>query len=345
MIDTEIPALDELAQFHEERKAGLGSTDSAAILGVSPWKSAHDVWRDKVADNPPREPSLPMWLGLKLQEAVAELYSTNTGHEVEEDPRLYTVGEGIVRAHVDYRWDDETPTGAFNRGALRVTKRDPLPSAPIVELKTARSKRGWGPYGTDDVPRHYWIQVQHQMACLPEVPFAEIAVLFGHQDFRVYHIPRSQPFIDSLIQDMQDWWSAYVVTGTPPPVDGTAGAAAWLKDRYPTDSIPAVPATPEQGKLVQELQMLRETGTALLRAEELVVQKLKESIGEYSGMYGSGWSITWKQNKERLKIDWQSVAHDLMTDPVEAQKVVDRYTQRIVGARPFILELLDADNG
>lgn len=340
MTTEELPALDDLTQFHEERKAGLGSTDSAAILGVSPWKSAHDVWRDKVEDQPPHEPSLPMWLGLKLQEAVSELYSVNTNNEVEFDPALYTVGNGVVRAHVDCRWD--------LHDGYRSSKTKPLPESPIVELKTARSMRGWGPQRTDEVPRHYWIQVQHQMACLPEVQFAEIAVLFGHHEFRTYHIPRSQPFIESLIQDMEDWWAKYVITGTPPPVDGTGGSARWLQDQYPKDTTPVIPATPEQAALVQELQMLRETEAALLRAEELVVQKLKGVIGEAGGMYGPGWAITWKKNKESERIDWPLLVNDLRRmlslDDETWEGMVKSRTNVREGARPFLLNMVDENN-
>jgi len=57
-------------------------------------------------------------------------------------------------------------------------------SGRLVEIKTARSADGWGEAGTDEVPQEYLIQVQHYLA-VTALPVADVAVLFGGQEFRL----------------------------------------------------------------------------------------------------------------------------------------------------------------
>ena len=301
--------------FEEERRSGLGSTDSPAILGLSPWKSAHDVWLSKMGKSPEREPSLQMFLGSKLETAIGELYTANTGTELVRDESHYS-GPGFMRSHIDFR-----PTDALNL---------------IVEAKTSRSKRGWGEaLFSDDVPRHYWTQVQHQMACLPIVECVDIAVLFGHDEFRIYRIQRNQAFIDSLVEDMNAWWEQYVIPGVPPPVDGSEAAGRWLRESYPRESTPElVPATPEVMRIVQDLQVVRATAAALSRSDELMVQQLKDIIKDRPGMYGTNFTIRWKQNRSRKIIDWEAIAR---LNP-EVETLLPQFTTIKEGARPFILE-------
>lgn len=326
------------AAFHERRREGIGSTDSAAILGLSPWKSAFDVWRQKVEGEEPKDPNLPQWLGLKLEEAISELYTAQEHQAVRKDGSQYAHGaRQILRAHVDYRWGSIT---------------DINPEQPIVECKTSRTKRRWGEAGTDHIPKHYWVQVQHQMACLPGVEFTDVAVLFGHDDFRVYRIPRNQEFIDSLIADMEEWWDLYVVTKTPPPLDGSEGASLYLRGKYPTDTLEPIPATADHASLVQELFTLREAKAALERSDELLVQRLKDAIGDHAGMTGPDFRISWRGQKGFKKVDWQAVIDSLGVwikeqghDPQPIiQMLLAANTTITAGKRPFVLEFMEGAN-
>ena len=37
------------------RRSGLGASEVAAVLGLSPWSTPYKVWRDKVSSEPPVE--------------------------------------------------------------------------------------------------------------------------------------------------------------------------------------------------------------------------------------------------------------------------------------------------
>lgn len=315
-----------MTSFTEERRSALGSTDSPAILGLSPWKSAHDVWLDKMGQAQEREPSLPMFLGTRLEGAIGELYTAETGIQVVRDTGHYVTPGGIVGAHID-----------FHKVGVN----------GLVEAKTARSKKGWGTeLFSDDVPRNYWTQVQHQMACLPDVDHVDIAVLFGHQEFRIYRVPRHQAFIDSLVPDMEAWWQRHVVNNEPPPVDGSESSGRWLRETYPTElGTELMPATPEQQRLVEDLMLVRSSIASMERSEELLVQQLQDIIKTAPGMYGSKFVIRWKQNRSRVVVNWEA-AFDLASTQLpqeQVKNIVASVTTIKEGARPFIVDRIEED--
>jgi putative phage-type endonuclease len=304
--------------FEEDRRSGLGSTDSPAILGLSPWKSAHDVWQEKTGRGEAREVNLPMFLGTHLEKAIGELFTANTGIPVVRDEGFYRHPDGVLTCHIDFR----TETGG------------------VVEAKTSRSKKGWGPSFSDIVPRNYWTQVQHQMAVLG-LDTVDLAVLFGHDEFRIMRIARHDAFIDSLVQDMGKWWADYVLTDTPPPPDGSDASGRWLRESYPTEQTgELVPATPEVQRLVEDLLVVRNTMASLQRSDEVIKQELMDIIKERPGMYGSNFKITWKQNKSSVKVNYPAVLDQLrsVVDKSIIEHLVSANTEIRSGARPFIVE-------
>ena len=89
---------------HEEwlaiRQTGLGGSDIAAALGVSPWKTPVELWMEKTgqktddAGNP-----LLLDIGSALEDLVAKNYETKTGRSVERYP--YTLKDGALVGNVD----------------------------------------------------------------------------------------------------------------------------------------------------------------------------------------------------------------------------------------------------
>jgi len=61
----------------------LGSSDMPIILGVSPWKSAHNLWLEKTGKQDPPRASYPMQRGIRLEERARELYTEHTGIDIQ----------------------------------------------------------------------------------------------------------------------------------------------------------------------------------------------------------------------------------------------------------------------
>jgi hypothetical protein len=100
------------------------------------------------------------------------------------------------------------------------------------EGKTARTDRGWGEQGTDQVPQAYLIQVQHYMV-LTALPVFDVDVLIGGQDERHYEVPADRELQEMIIEAEHDLWQR-IQRGDPPEPDwGHAHTAAALRKLYP----------------------------------------------------------------------------------------------------------------
>ena len=42
-------------QWLEERKAGIGASDAAAIIGMNPWKTNIQLWQEKTGEVEPED--------------------------------------------------------------------------------------------------------------------------------------------------------------------------------------------------------------------------------------------------------------------------------------------------
>ena len=69
-------------EFLLRRKTGIGGSDVGAIMGLSKFRTAFDVWRDKITDEINLEPNDILDLSSYLEEYTAQKYAAVTGHKV-----------------------------------------------------------------------------------------------------------------------------------------------------------------------------------------------------------------------------------------------------------------------
>lgn len=72
-----------------ERRAGVGGSDAAAIMGADPYKSALEVYLEKVSADPPDDESseIAEW-GRLLEPVILKNYATRTGRRVVRGGKL-----------------------------------------------------------------------------------------------------------------------------------------------------------------------------------------------------------------------------------------------------------------
>lgn len=203
-------------EWHALRRAGIGGSDAGAIVGVNKYKTAYNVWVDKVTDAPPpddaEEPEYITW-GKLLEEPVRDEFSRRTGIEVIPFPRM-------VR-NTDHPW--------------MLANVDGLTGAPtkiegVYEGKTSRFD--WLDEGTVEVPLEYAVQGQHYLSVLG-LDVVHYACLVGGQKLRVAEIERNDSLIDDLIAIEEVFWQR-VLEVTPPPV--AAGDKRLLAQLYPGEA-------------------------------------------------------------------------------------------------------------
>lgn len=178
----------------EERRTGLGGSDAAAALGLSPWQTPYDLWEQKTGIAPPVEETEPMLWGKLLEDVIRREYARRTGHDVQPVKEMMR--------HPEHPWMFAHVDGAVSNGA-------------ILEVKTTRDARGWGEPGTSELPDHYLVQVHHYLA-VANVQVCDVAVLFGGQDLQLYQVERDAEIEQRLIDSEADFWR-HVIDAEPPP--------------------------------------------------------------------------------------------------------------------------------
>lgn len=71
------------------RKSGITGTDAGAILGLNPYRSAFQVYHDKISDTIENMDNEAMRQGRDLEDYVAQRFSEETGFKVRRANAIY----------------------------------------------------------------------------------------------------------------------------------------------------------------------------------------------------------------------------------------------------------------
>jgi len=180
----------------EARKKGIGGSDAGAVLGISPWKTPLQVYMDKVGAADPIQDNDSMFWGRTLEPVIRQRYADVTNRKVVVPDTLIT-----------------HPKFEFIIGNLDGITSDNR----VLEVKTARSAEGWGEPGSNEIPDSYMIQVQHYML-ITAIPVADVAVLIGGSDFRIYEVPAEPELMELMIEKETGFWSRVINRDPPEPI-------------------------------------------------------------------------------------------------------------------------------
>jgi putative phage-type endonuclease len=258
--------LESRQAWRAERSTGIGASESAAILGVSPWHSPLSLFFEKRGEAPPNNgQEFARRLGLELEDPIARLWSAETKRK-------------CVRPARGTFWLDRHETKPFMLASIDgVCSRDiDGDCTDVLEIKTAAisKAKSW----TDEPPIDYIVQVQHQLA-VTGAERATIAALIGGVYLRYADIERDQEFIDMLEAACEEFWRR-IELNDPPPVDGSDATKEFLKKLYPI-------AQPESRELPPEAiewdilrQKYAEEITRLGKLKDEAENRIKFAIGD-----------------------------------------------------------------
>nr|DAX37323.1 MAG TPA: Exonuclease [Caudoviricetes sp.] len=276
--------------FLTQRKKGIGGSDIAAILGVSKFKTALDVYLSKTTDQPEQKGEHLYW-GHALENPIIDRFIRDTGANVIRQPEM--------RRHPDYEW------AIANADAL-ITNSDTIEAILEIKTSSAFKSREWGADDTDEVPIEYIAQVQWYM-WIYNLQEAYIAALIGGNQYRQYHITRDDELIAMLAEKAQAFWQNHVIPRIPPnPQDG-----ADAQKLYPSDNGDTAEADSDTLTAYAELRELKAQEKELKAQIAAKEDLLKIKIGSYSAMQTNGNTLfTWKaQSSSRFDSKAFQAAH------------------------------------
>lgn len=180
------------AEWLAHRQNYRNASETAAVMGESPWVTAYQLWELRTSR---REQAVnyAMRRGSELEPAARAAYEALTGH----------VMQPLVMVDGDY---SASLDGITFDGALLLEVKCPMKGA-ASDL--------WQLVAQGDVPRHYWLQVQHQLM----VSGAERAELFVYDadvDDGVITTITPEPAVFEDIQASWDEFMSCIETDTPP---------------------------------------------------------------------------------------------------------------------------------
>ena len=197
--------IDDLsyAEWLQVRQSGIGGSDAAPALGLSPWKSPLELWEEKaMGKTQPRQENESMIWGKLLEPIIREEYSRRTGLKVSP-----------LRSML------QAPQMPWMLANVDAIIEDPQKGTGVLEIKTTGAFRA-GEWSEDRCPDMYALQVAHYLA-VTGLDYAVLCVFIGGNELRWVTVQRDDELITSLVDLERIFWER-VLTKTPPPVDGSA---------------------------------------------------------------------------------------------------------------------------
>lgn len=204
----------------KERQGGIGATDIASIVGVG-FRSPTQVYEEKIApDVAAEKPAHPLLLiGLATEELNARLYSEKMESDVMKSAGISWGKCGSrspIFASLDYL--------AFGKG-------DSTNGRPLETKYTPFIDDRFGEPMTADVPTGYMVQTQWQMFAVDHPELADLSLLSGTGDHRIYRMTYDSDLVRMLLDVADEFWNKFIVPRQAPPADWEAGAGGEVLKR------------------------------------------------------------------------------------------------------------------
>jgi putative phage-type endonuclease len=172
------------------RRAGIGGTDACVIMGVSPWKTPHQLWQEKVYGNTKQLDNSAMSRGRDLEPVARSWF---------EETMNVTVFP-INVTHKESSWLRASLDGLD------------LEEKTLVEIKCP-NKDDHASAVNKKVPEKYWPQVQHQLL----VTGLDGMYYCSYDGYKgaIVEVARDNAYIDAMLADERKFWDL-VLNKTPP---------------------------------------------------------------------------------------------------------------------------------
>jgi len=279
------------------RRQGLGGSDLAALVQGRFWP----VYRAKTEGVEEPETEAMRW-GRRLEDDVVE-------EVADRHPDWRITRRHAILVHPHEAWaiadlDRVVRTGGRDTG--------------LLEIKT--TARSWD----DGVPAPIVAQAQHYL-WVTGYPWAIVAVLhLGNRQYAEYTLP-SDPDAQMRLRRVGAAFWRLVETRTPPPLDGSDAARAWLLQQYPAPRRPepvdlpdevahAVDAYAAVGREIKQLEAER---------DRLGVQ-IRSALGDAPAGLTPTHRVVWVRST-RHQFDQQRLRQELpgIYDQYTAERLVD----------------------
>ncbi len=290
----------------------VGSSDVAAILGLSPWGSPWSAWC-RLVGLTPRYTS-----DATGDQARGRMFEPAIGHRWLAEHQDEAVREGWVMYPGPPIGSPARP-GPYPFMSCREDFAVGRPATAIELLVEAKSCRmfgdDWNPGPVQYVTQSIW-----QNACLLPARGVTIAAFATIQEeYREIPVERNEKLERKLTRRIWAWYERHVLGGQPPPVDGSDGCAVGLQAMHKQTRQELREPTDVDRALARDLHQVRRELAELEIEQTRIENTLKASVGEYAGIKDV---LTWREQRGSLRLN---IPRDVVQTYVP-EHILQKYT-------------------
>lgn len=274
-----VDVVPDTPEWERERRNSVGASEVAAVMGLSPYATALDVYKSKNGVDKPFDPIMA-WFGHIAEPTIQEWVEKFSGVDVELEPAFMARSVEFPFLHA-----------SFDR-----VSRDPFVT---WQFKTSHQYAGhkWD----EGIPRDIRVQVQAEMLVAGTRRAAVVVWIAGTRDFRLFWEDRDDQFIDEhMLPALTKFWTDYEAGVAPPPANVAEISTDWHNSG-------------EEMEAPEELQARIEQRAFLLataKEAEEDAKKITVELGNFMREHnvekftvGGKTLLTFKQQKGRRSFD------------------------------------------
>lgn len=289
----------------ESRRHGIGGSDAAGIMGLHPYKSAYQVYLDKLGELPEQPDNEQMRQGRDFEEYVAKRFTEDTGKKVRNC--------NYILQHPKY------PFMLANVDRLIVGENAGLECKTTSVLNLRRFKGGV-------YPEEYYVQCVHYLAVTGADRWY-LGVLILNKGYTTYTIEREEALEDmeKLIASEKAFWEQNVLAGMEPVPDGSARTEEAIQGQYPeADEGTDIDLSLYDADIERYMALNGEI-KAREREQDEIKQKIQLYMKDAAKGHATGYRVSWG-NVQLSRLD--SKALKAGNPEIYAQYVKDTATRR-----------------
>lgn len=273
-----------------EKKKGIGASEIAAVLGINRWKSAIQLYAEKIGEVEPPDLSKNEFVewGKRLEPAIIQGYKKRSGR-----PAIHF---GLLIRSKEHPWALATPDGITGEnGEISVMGDSKWPLE--VKNTSAFKAEDW----EEGCPEYYLYQLQHQMLVTGK-PKATIACLLGGNKLVWTDVYRDETLIKKIIYQGSKFWQM-VQDRIPPAPDGSDSAKRALADLFPKDTGEIIELPPDLMDIANDLDAAKADAkmikSVITEKENLIRAAMKDAT---QGVFldGSGFTLKHQERAEHI---------------------------------------------
>lgn len=262
------------------RKAGIGGSDAAVIIGLNEFRSRFEVWADKVGYDLPQKESEALRIGTDLEDYVAKRFEEATGKKVRREHKMFFNSDfPFSLADIDRKIVGE------NAG---------------LECKTT-SAYNKEIFEDGDIPPYYYVQCQHYMAVLGFEKMY-LAVLVLGVGFYWFLIERNDSEIAALMDAEKDFWENNVLAKKEPDPDGSESCGKAVAYLTSTQIDELHESLVDMKDRIERREALKSMIDTLEQEKSQIEQEIKLRLDTATEGDVDGYKVTYRQQM-RTTID------------------------------------------